>query len=110
MSRVKFIIISIFFLVLLILTSVIKNKTRILEKKLLKLSSHIVQKEKDLSEAQLEFYFLTSPKQLEKKVINLGINEYIPLRNSNIFKYFPKIKNNQTEISIFYNEKETKEN
>ena len=68
MSRVKFIIISLSFLVLLILTSVIKNKTRILEKKLLKLSSHIVQKEKDLSEAQLEFYFLTSPKQLEKKV------------------------------------------
>ena len=110
MSSAKFIIISLFFLVLLILTSVIKNKTKILEKKLFKLSSHIAQKEKDLSEAQLEFHFLTSPKQLEKKIINLGINEYVPLRNSNIFKNFQKIKNNQREISIFYNEKETKKN
>ena len=43
---------------MLIVTSLIKNKTRIIEKKLINLSEKINLKEKDINESQLDFYFL----------------------------------------------------
>ena len=51
------ILISIFiFSFFLILTSIIKNQTREIEKKIAKLSSKIHYKEKDLNESQLDFF------------------------------------------------------
>ena len=58
MFRLKIIIPTIIFLTLLIVTSIIKNQTRIIEKKLYMLSKNIVLKEKDINESQLEFYKL----------------------------------------------------
>ena len=75
----------IIFLILLIATSIIKNQTRITEKKLFKLNEKITYKEKDINESELDFYFLSSPAEVEKKINILGKNNYIPIRNSKIF-------------------------
>ena len=52
----------------LTITSIIKNQSRILEKQILGLSINILSKEKNLSEAELEFYYLSSPNEIEKKL------------------------------------------
>mgnify|MGYP007072026529 CR=1 FL=1 len=112
MFRLKIIIPTIIFLTLLIVTSIIKNQTRIIEKKLYMLSKNIVLKEKDINESQLEFYFLSSPFELEKKIKNLGYNNYSPIKNSKIFLSLSKFTDIQKKISILNNqdEKKTKKN
>jgi hypothetical protein len=112
MFRLKIIIPTIIFLTFLIVTSIIKNQTRIIEKKLYMLSKNIVLKEKDINESQLEFYFLSSPFELEKKIKNLGYNNYSPIKNSKIFLSLSKFTDIQKKISILNNqdEKKTKKN
>jgi len=108
MFRSKIIISSIIFLILLIFTSIIKNQTRIVEKKLYKLNKKIALKEKDINESQLDFYFLTSPSQLEKKIKTLGLNNYSPINNSKIFLSLSDFSDLQKKISIFRNQYEKK--
>ena len=112
MFRTKIIISSTIFLILLIITSIIKNQTRIIEKKLHKLDNKISLKEKNINEAQLDFYFLTSPSQIEKKIKILGYDNYLPIEKSNIFLSLSNFTNIQNKISILenQNEKETKKN
>ena len=108
MFRSKIILTTIIFLILLILTSVIKNQTRIIEKKLYSLSETIALKEKDINEAQLDFYFLTSPAEIEKKVKTLGLNNYSTIEKSKIFLSFSNFLNIQKKISVLNNENEKK--
>ena len=67
MFKTKFIISTIIFVTFLIVTSAVKNETRILEKKITNLTNDILIKKKDISETQLDFYYLSSPKEIEKK-------------------------------------------
>ena len=75
MLKTKFIISSIIFIVFLITTSAVKNETRILEKKITNLSNDILLKRKDINETQLDFYYLSSPKEVEKKLNIIGFND-----------------------------------
>ena len=110
MFRSKIILSTIVFLIFLIITSIVKNQTRIIEKSSYKLSKKISLKEKDINESQLDFYFLTSPAELEKKIKILGNTNYNPINNSNIFLNLSNFTDTQKKISILnkYNEKETK--
>ena len=112
MFKLKTITLTSIFLVLLIITSIIKNQTRITEKKLHKLNEKIALKEKDINESQLDFYFLTSPAEIEKKIKILGQNDYLPIQNSNLFLNLSNFTGIQKKISILNkkNEKETKKN
>ena len=111
MFRLKIILPTIIFLTLLIITSSIKNQTRVIEKKLHKLNANITLKEKDINESQLDFYFLTSPIEIEKKIKILGPNNYSPIENSKIFLSFSNFIDMNKKISVFnQNEKETKKN
>ena len=112
MVRSKIIIPTIIFLFFLIIISIIKNETRIIEKKLSKLNKQIILKEKDLNESELDFYFLTSPAEIEKRVKILGNTNYNPINNSNILLNLSNFTDTQKKISILnkYNEKETKKN
>ena len=112
MIRSKIIISSILFLVFLIITSIIKTQTRVFEKKLNKLNKKIFLKEKDINETQLDFYFLTSPIEIEEKIKTLGQINYLPIKNSKIFlspSEFTEIKN---KISAFkkHDQKKFKKN
>ena len=85
MFKSKFFLSAIIFLFFLIATSIIKNQTRVIEKKLYKLNERIILAEKDINESQLDFYFLTSPAQIEKKIKLLALNTICQLK---IQKYF----------------------
>lgn len=112
MFKLKIVIPAIIFLTLLIITSIIKNQTRTIEKKLVKISKNIALQEKDINESQLDFYFLTSPAEIEKKIKILGINNYSPIKNSKIFlslSNFADIKKKLSKTKNV-NEKKIKKN
>ena len=85
MLNKKIIIYSVIFITLLIITSTIKNKTRIIEKKISNLSKQVWIKKKDLNETQLDFYYLSTPLEIEKKLIIIGFENYQPIIHSKIF-------------------------
>ena len=80
MFKTKFILTTTIFIFLLVVTSVIKNKTRILEKKILDLNTKILLKNKDVNETQLDFYYLSSPSEIEKKLNTIGFDNYQPIK------------------------------
>ncbi len=85
MSKTQIFISIIFFSFLLIGTSAIKNETRELEKKINVLTKTHAQKERNFYEVQLDYYYLTSPSMIEKKIEHLGIKKYIHMEYSKIF-------------------------
>ena len=103
MFKLKIIIPSVIFLFLLIITSIVKNQTRIIEKKLYKLNQKITLKEKNINESQLDFYFLTSPAEIEKKIKLLSQNNYLPIKNSKIFLSLSDFTDVKNKISVFNN-------
>ena len=79
-------LISIFILsFLLIGTSVIKNQTREIEKKIVNLTKKINLKEKDLNEAQLDYFYLTSPFIIDQKIEQIDQLKYLTMEYSNIY-------------------------
>ena len=69
MFKTKFIISICLFVSFLVITSAIKNETRLIEKKNIKSKREsFVLKEQDVNETQLDFYYLTSPAEIEKKI------------------------------------------
>jgi len=73
------------FIFFLIITSLIKNQSRIMEKQIKVLSSKIIAKEKIISEAELEFSYLSSPNEIEKKLKVRDLEKFEPIKHSNIF-------------------------
>ncbi len=85
MYKFKFVTSSIIFVTLLIITPAIKNESRVLEKKISNLNNIIASKEENINEAQLDFYYLTSPAEIEKRLYIIGLDEYQPISYSKIF-------------------------
>ena len=88
MFRTKLIISFAMFVSFLLITSALKNKTRIIEKQISKLDNVILIKKKNINEAELDFYYLSSPAELEKKLNLIGLNNYQPIKHSNIYILF----------------------
>ena len=85
MFKMKFIIAITVFISFLLVTSTIKNKTRVIEKNISNLSTIILNKTKNINEAQLDFHYLTSPAEIEKKLTIIGFDNYQPIKYSRIF-------------------------
>ena len=110
MFKTKLIISITVFVTFLVITSTVKNKTRIIEKKISNINIQLLEKQKDINQAQLDFYYLTSPAEIEKKLNLLGFNDYFPIKYSNIFldvSDFTKINNKISNIKNL-NEKKIK--
>jgi len=104
MFKTKLIIPTIIFIVLLIITSIIKNETRIIEKKISNLNTKILFKQKDINETQLDFYYLTSPAVIEKRLYEIGSFNYTAIAYSKIFfeiSDFIKMENKLTNLKKF---------
>ncbi len=99
MFKTRIFITTFIFITLLIITSVIKNKTRVTEKQIYILNSKILIKQKSINEAQLDFHYLTSPAEIEKKLKELGFNDYQPIKYSNIFLNISDFTKIQDKIS-----------
>ena len=85
MFKLKILFLVLIFSFSLIVTSFIKNQTREIEKKILYISKKIHIKEKDLNESQLDFFYLSSPSIIEKKIENLDSIQYFPMDYSKIY-------------------------
>ena len=110
MFKTKLIISITVFVTFLVITSTVKNKTRIIEKKISNINIQLLDKQKDINQAQLDFYYLTSPAEIEKKLNLLGFNDYFPIKYSNIFldvSEFTKINNKISNLKNL-NEKKIK--
>ena len=73
------------FLILMVFTSVVKNKTRVLEKKINKINKEIVILKKSLNDAETDFVYLSSPGQLKKYLIIFKEEDYSTYDHSKIF-------------------------
>ena len=85
MFKMKFIIVLSVFISFLLFTSTIKNKTRVLEKNISNLNTKIFIKTSDINETELDFDYLTSPAEIEKKISIIGFDNYQPIKYSRIF-------------------------
>ncbi len=85
MPNTKLIISVSVFSLLLFCTSVIKNKTRIIEKNIESYEKQIFTLKKELFESQLDFNYLTSPKMLQEKLSFLTSDSYQNISISNIY-------------------------
>ena len=108
MFKLKIFISITIFSIFLIGTSFIKNETRELEKKINILSKNNFQKEKNLKEVQLDFFYLTSPTILEKKIEHVGIKKYIHMEYSRIFLRIENFNNIQNKQVVWKNKSEKK--
>ena len=88
------------FVFLLIGTSYIKNQTREIEKRIFSLSKTIHNQEKNLSELQLDFSYLSSPSIIEMKIENLEHVKYLPIQNSKIFLNISSFNDLQNKFVI----------
>ncbi len=85
MHKINLLISISIFSILLGITSAVKNQTRAIEKNIYKLDRKIAIIEKDLYETELDFFYLSSPNYLSKKVKNLSLVEYVPMDFSRIY-------------------------
>tara|TARA_B100000963_G_C22598497_1_gene659079 strand:+ start:14 stop:352 length:339 start_codon:yes stop_codon:yes gene_type:complete len=108
MFKTKFIISSLVFVSFLLITSMVKNKTRVIEKQILNLNSKIILKEKNLNEAELDFHYLSSPYVVEERIKILGLNNYQPIPYSKIYNNFNEFNSLDNIISDLQNLNEKK--
>ena len=108
MFNSKFFISVFLFTTFLIITSFIKNQSRILEKKISSLNIKVISKEKDLSETQLDFYYLSSPQEIEKIFIKKNLNDFQPIKYSKIFNKIDDYINIEKKLSNLVNIDEKK--
>ncbi len=100
MSRITLFISICIFSVLLGVTSLIKNQTRIIEKNIYKTDRKISDITKDLHETQLDYSYLSSPKHLSKKIKDLALIEYVPMEFSRIYLNYKDFTNSQKKLTI----------
>jgi len=108
MSRVKLISLFLVFSTLLGVTSLVKNKTRVIEKKIYKADRRIAIIEKDLHETELDYFYLSSPKNLSTKIDDFSSIKYIPMDFSRIYLNYINFANPRKKISILKTQNEKK--
>lgn len=99
MFKIRIFFSVIFFSLLLVGTSFVKNQTREIEKKIFKISKIIYLKKKDLNGSQLDFFYLSSPSILEKKIEDLDLNDYSVMNRSRVFLNMPSFLAIQNKVA-----------
>ena len=102
----KKLIIILIYISFFIIIPIIKNESRLLEKKIQSHESKIFTLEKDLLEASLEFQYLTSPAILSSKIKENFDQNYNNLDLSQIYQNIEDFTSEQKKVSkILINEK-----
>ena len=99
MPKIKIIISISIFSFLIGVTSIIKTQTRIIEKKIYKVDKKILEIKKDLHETQLDYFYLSSPNNISKKIGELGLIEYLPMDFSRIYLSYNEFLNAQKKLT-----------
>ena len=85
MTKKKLFISIAIFSFLMILTSIIKTQTRIMEKNISSYEKKISNLRNNLYESQLDFYYLSSPSSISEKINNYSNDDYETIEYSNIY-------------------------
>ena len=103
----KKLLLSIFiFAVFMIITSLIKTETRLIEKKIEIYQKKISNLKSNIHEAQLDYFYLTSPEYISNKIIEHATEEYLPIDFSRIYLSLDEfIEERKKTTQIFDNEK-----
>jgi len=105
----KKLIIILIYVSFFIAIPIIKNESRLIEKKIQNYESEIFFLEKNLLEASLEFQYLTSPSVLSKKIEENSDQKYSNLTLSQIYSNMEDFISEQNKITkISINEKQKK--
>ena len=99
MFKSKTILSIVIFTTLLILTSFVKNQTRLIEKNISKLTEKTNKLEKILHESQIEFYYLSSPSYISEKIKIFSDEQYFSISHSNIYSSLNEYKLNNLKIT-----------
>ena len=100
MHKIRIIITIFTFSILIGVTSIIKTQTRVIEKKIYKVDTKILKIKKDLHETQLDYFYLSSPSNISKKIRELSITEYHPMDFSRIYLSYLDFINAQKKLTI----------
>ena len=103
MFKSKYIICTTLFVTFLTITSLIKNKSRLLEKQITNLNTKIISKEKDINEAQLGVGYSAIGSGF-----TIGVNNYRPISYSRIFLQISDFSLSQNKFSHLNNFNEKK--
>lgn len=99
MPSSKFIISLLVFSFLLFFTSIIKNKTRVIEKNIISYKKKISFLERELHESQLDYFYLSSPKILQEKISFLSNDKYQYMSISKIYLNYDNFIQDQKKIT-----------
>jgi|TARA_B110000495_G_C22860102_1_gene501536 hypothetical protein len=106
MKKTKLFVSLLIFTLLMIFTSAIKNQTRIIEKKITKLEKQILILSSNFYESQLDFFYLSSPSYVSKKIDELTEkNTFKPMAYSKIYLSYENYKGELIKSVEFINEK-----
>tara|TARA_B110001452_G_C15070643_1_gene373674 strand:+ start:240 stop:572 length:333 start_codon:yes stop_codon:yes gene_type:complete len=87
------------FSLLMILTSIIKTETRKIEKNIFSVERNVASMQNTLYEAQLDYYYLSSPESIYKKIQSFSNEEYESIQFSKIYFSIEHFLNEQKKIS-----------
>ena len=99
MHKKNFLISIVVFSILLFCTSIIKNKTRIIEKNIFEHNLIISKLTKDLHESLLDFNYLSSPKILSKNIEFLSNEKFQHMGISQIYLGYESFFDQQKKVS-----------
>tara|TARA_B100001540_G_scaffold44621_1_gene39721 strand:- start:1496 stop:1831 length:336 start_codon:yes stop_codon:yes gene_type:complete len=109
MLNKKLVISLIIFSIFMVITSVIKTKTREIEKNILLYEKKIANLQSHLHEAELDYYYLSSPKVLSNNILEYSNEEYLSMEYSKIYFSLDQFLNEQNKTTKTYiYEKNTK--
>ena len=108
MPKINLILSISIFSILLIVTSIVKNQTRIIEKKIYKVDKNILILKKDFHETELDYSYLSSPKYLSEKIKEIGLIQYTPMDFSRIYLDYQDFTNSNKKITKIKNPYEKK--
>ena len=99
MIKIKFLLTIFVFSFLLTITSIIKNQTRIIEKNIYKIDRKILVLKKDLSETELDYFYLSSPNNLSNRTKDLALIDYVPMDFSRIYLNYNDFLDSKKKIT-----------
>tara|TARA_Y100000590_G_scaffold290281_1_gene326731 strand:- start:187 stop:519 length:333 start_codon:yes stop_codon:yes gene_type:complete len=89
----------IIFSVMMLLTSVIKTQSRLLEKKIYSLQKSIANTKNEIHEAQLDYFYLSSPEFISKKIKEFSDKDYSSIEYSRIYFSLEQFLDEKNKIS-----------
>ncbi|RPG95942.1 MAG: hypothetical protein CBD25_002565 [Candidatus Pelagibacter sp. TMED165] len=109
MIKSKFVTSIIVFSILMVITSIIKTQTRLVEKNINSYKNKISVLSNNLHEIQLDYHYLSSPKILERQINQFSDEIYITMDYSKIYLSLDDFLEEKFKTTKnFENEKEIK--